>query len=161
MNKRLFAIALCLFGIALSAQAVSIKRYVRQGGTGRGLSWEEATGSIQAAVDGCRKAGAGTIYIAAGTYKEMVFLEYYTKDIAIRGSYPAAGGDSQDYKNNPTIIDGTNQMACLAMHGGRKHRTVLRRVVLVSGGPDSRYARHHRRRRALPLERLVLRPVQV
>lgn len=122
MKKRLLTALLPILAMALTAQTVDIKRYVKAGGTGRGTSWAEATGSIQSAVNDCKTAGSGTVYVAAGTYNELVSLPYHTKDITLLGSFPADGGDQQDYKNTPTIVDGMNQMACIALHGTKNIR---------------------------------------
>lgn len=93
--------------------ALDIKRYVKQGGTGNGTSWENACGSIQKAVDDCALAGSGSVYIAAGTFKEKVTVPSKSKSIKMYGGFPSNGGEKQDYKNNRTIIDGTGRSHCI------------------------------------------------
>lgn len=93
--------------------ALDIKRYVKQGGTGNGTSWENACGSIQKAVDDCALAGSGSVYIAAGTFQEKITIPSRSKSIKLYGGFPVNGGEKRDYKNNRTIIDGTGRSHCI------------------------------------------------
>ena len=69
--------------------------YVRQGGTGEGSSWDDATGSIQAAIDKATKE----VWVAAGTYNEKITLK---NDVDVLGGFAKTG-------NPDNKLDGTNR----------------------------------------------------
>lgn len=74
--------------ITLQAQEQGIVRYVREGGTGKGTSWEDATGSIQRAVSAVAAFGRGEVRVAGGKYPEMVKI--MGSDIRLIGSIDPA-----------------------------------------------------------------------
>ena len=47
--------------------------HVRQDSTGDGSSWENATGDLQAAIEGASLIGGGQVWVADGTYRPVVF----------------------------------------------------------------------------------------
>ena len=136
MENKIATLLLMLVMICFSAEtlALDIKRYVRVGGIGNGTSWENACGSIQKAVDNCKVAGSGTIYIAAGTYHERVTIENNAHDITILGGFPAEGGDKQDF-NNRSVIDGKNHYCCISVRHSKNIN--LDRLIVVNGGTGS------------------------
>ena len=133
-NMRTSRWLVLMVGICLSVQslsAVDIKRYVKVGGTGNGTSWENACGSIQQAVENCKVAGSGTVYIAEGVYYECVTFPLHTNNVKLLGSFPKDGGDKQDYMGTPSIIDGRNQPYCMQV----KHcQDVTIDGILMRGG---------------------------
>ena len=79
-------------------------QYVKVGATGSGSSWDDAGGSIQAAIDA---AGSGdVIYVAQGTYFTAVTLQSETQ---LFGGYEGLSGfpGTRDVEAYPTIIDGS------------------------------------------------------
>ncbi|MBE6287625.1 MAG: hypothetical protein E7099_05495 [Mediterranea massiliensis] len=99
-----------------SLSAIDIKRYVKVGGTGNGTSWENACGSIQQAIENCKVAGSGTVYIAEGVYYECVTFPSGTNNVKLLGSFPKDGGEKQSYRGTPSIIDGRNQPYCMQIN---------------------------------------------
>lgn len=130
-----FAIAFFLFlCLSTNVLAIDIKRYVKVGGTGNGTSWENACGSIQKAVDNCKLAGSGTIYIGAGVYHEKVVIENNANNITILGGFPSNGGDKQDYENF-AIIDGINHYCCISVRHSKNVN--IDGMTVINGGTGS------------------------
>lgn len=46
-------------------------RFVKQGATGSGVSWADASGDIQAMIDAAATCGGGEVWVASGTYKPV------------------------------------------------------------------------------------------
>ncbi|HOW96942.1 MAG TPA: choice-of-anchor Q domain-containing protein [Kiritimatiellia bacterium] len=75
--------------------------YVRQGATGNGTSWGEATGDLQGAIDAMSSAGGGQVWVAAGAYKPNSFpnggsgarQQHFSlrNGVAVLGGFPATG----------------------------------------------------------------------
>lgn len=87
--------------------ALSIKRYVRNGATGNGTSWQNACGSIQNAIDDVAPAGQGTVYIATARYNESVKIPVQSTGVHLIGGLSADGKDTiPDFQKNPVIIQG-------------------------------------------------------
>lgn len=84
----------------------------------RETSWENACGSIQQAVDHCKLAGSGTIYVAAGVYPEKVIIANGADSISILGGFPAQGGDRRA-GSQLSVIDGRNHDCCIAVRNSR------------------------------------------
>jgi len=103
----LLAIALCV-GIVSFSQTI---RYVKQGGTGTGTSWANASGNLKGILDA---AAANTqIWVAAGTYKPTTGTDrnasfVMKNDVAIYGGF--AGTETQlnarNFTTNITILSG-------------------------------------------------------
>jgi hypothetical protein len=137
-NKRAVTIPANLAGAVpcglLSDSFDGITRYVREGGTGDGLSWETASGDLQVMMDDLAAittyyTGPLIVKVGAGTYKpkykpnsdgtidpataakarDSVFI--LRKGVEIRGGYAAAGEDidetTRKARFNPdgTVID--------------------------------------------------------
>ena len=86
-----------LCAITLQAQEQGIVRYVREGGTGKGTSWEDATGSIQRAVNAVAAFGRGEVRVAGGKYAEMVKI--MGSDIRLIGSIDPATNEQSTITN--------------------------------------------------------------
>lgn len=134
MKNKIISILSVLVMLCVSTDAVAldIKRYVRVGGTGNGTSWENACGSIQKAVDNCKVAGSGTIYVAAGTYHERVTIEGNAHDITIIGGFPAEGGDEQNRFKYSSVIDGKNHYCCISVRHSKNIN--IDGLVVINGG---------------------------
>ncbi len=86
-------------------------RYVKAGGTGEGISWESASGDLQAMINISNTGGEvlvakGTYYptqTQSGTTRTQAFL--LNKAIKIKGGYDAATG-LRDPAANPTVLSG-------------------------------------------------------
>lgn len=120
VKLRLFGISgILLFLFALSAQAQTIK-YVKQGGTGAGTSWADASGNLQAMIDASE--ANGQVWVAAGTYiptlipDDLFYNENEThrtfllkNNVEVYGGFAAAGNPvftDRDWVANTTILSG-------------------------------------------------------
>lgn len=81
------------------------RRYVKQDGTGKGTSWEDASGDLQAMIDELATNNPnnllGEVWIAGGTYRPKTFLitgENYTATFCMRDGISVYGG----FKGNET-----------------------------------------------------------
>ena len=75
------------------------RRYVKQDGTGKGTSWEDASGDLQAMIDELATNNLnnlpGEVWIAGGTYRPKTFLitgENYTATFCMRDGISVYGG---------------------------------------------------------------------
>ena len=104
---------ICLTSMPLSAQ---ITRYVKEGGTGTGTSWADASGSLQAMLDAVKanSPDGGSIWVAAGTYTGQFNLDYGNfgtgqVPVTMLGGFPNTGtpglGDRAP-ANNLTNLSG-------------------------------------------------------
>lgn len=112
--KRALAVCSIAWGIALISAAHAGGIYVTPDGAGArtGADWDNALGSLQAAVDA--SAADGTIYLAAGNYTngpsgapDLCAITNKTS-ITIRGGYagtgtPGARGAGESVVQNPTV----------------------------------------------------------
>jgi len=111
-------LVLCSFGIHTEAQTI---RYVRENGTGDGLSWATAAGDLQAMINA--SAVGDEIWVAEGTYLPMrpannlgvVVLNdrnnafTFTKDLTIYGGFPAMGNPGmadREWEAHPSVLSG-------------------------------------------------------
>lgn len=89
-------------------------RYVRQGGTGAGTSWADASGNLQAMIE---SQDVQQVWVAAGTYKPTTntgpasrTLSFAMKNgVQILGGFPATGLPGLAERNpagNPTLLSG-------------------------------------------------------
>lgn len=85
-------------------------RYVKNGGTGNGSSWANATGDLRAAINA---DGVQEVWVAKGTYQPLSTTSFAMKNgIAIYGGFNNTGNPAmidRDWKNNPTILKGNNK----------------------------------------------------
>lgn len=78
--------------------SASRRRYVKEGGTGDGMSWNTAMGDPQKAIDELYEAAPGTVgevWIAKGTYEpksNMVSGQAHTASFRMRGGISVYGG---------------------------------------------------------------------
>lgn len=111
--------------------------YVRQGATGNGTSWDDATGSIQGAINKATKE----VWVAAGTYNERITLK---NDVDVLGGFAKTGnpdnkldGTNRDISNsNPdfmTIIDGQNGGRVVTQSGNFSALTTVEGFIIQNG----------------------------
>ncbi|WP_417354156.1 T9SS type A sorting domain-containing protein [Flavobacterium sp.] len=93
--------------------------YVREGATGQGSSWDDASGDLQAMIDA---PGVQQIWMGAGTYKPIrAMLDrfvidydnrdnsfYLNKELKIYGGFPSGNPsfDERDWNTNVTVLSG-------------------------------------------------------
>ncbi|MDR1893139.1 MAG: right-handed parallel beta-helix repeat-containing protein [Spirochaetales bacterium] len=119
--------------VTVAAEFISGWRYVKEGASGTGLSWADASGDPQRMMDEAAAAKAegapeALVRVAAGTYKPRYkpnsdgTTDYTTsgddrgstfilrEGVEVRGGYPAGGGDDASRNINPatnnTILSG-------------------------------------------------------
>jgi hypothetical protein len=89
------------------SHAMEINRYVKPDGTGKGTSWADAAGSINAALDAVFRAGSGTVYAGAGVYNEVVTIPNDSRNISLLGGYSEQDMETPDLEKNRVIIMGS------------------------------------------------------
>lgn len=111
--------------------------YVRQGGTGDGSTWDEATGSIQGAINNATKE----VWVAGGTYNERITLK---QGVNLLGGFAKTGnpdnvldGKNRDISNsNPnfqTIIDGQKGGRVVTQSVNFETQTIVEGFVIQNG----------------------------
>jgi len=88
-------------------------RHVKVGGTGNGMSWATAFGSIQDAVNAL---DSGEVWVAAGTYAPAVNPCVAMKErVALYGGFAGTETerDARAWQTNTTTIDGGGARRCL------------------------------------------------
>lgn len=91
-------------------------RYVTKTGTGSGLSWGDAAGSIQTAVDALGRLDCGEAWVAAGTYKstsgQVVAMAKY---VNLYGGFAGTetSREQRNWKTNVTTVDGEYNRSCV------------------------------------------------
>ncbi len=102
MNAKVFSthtVRLCA-GIFLLISLLSVNltaavRYVKQGGTGNGSTWGNASGDLQAMINA---SGAGDqVWVAAGTYSNGLFV--MKNGVEILGGFPNTGNPGLGARN--------------------------------------------------------------
>ncbi len=82
--------------------------YVKQGGTGDGSSWANASGNLQLVMD--RQFEGREVWVAEGTYyAPMPYFKLRNK-VKVYGGFPATGNPGfadRDYEEHPTILTTT------------------------------------------------------
>lgn len=79
-------------------------RYVKQGGTGDGTSWDKASGNLQRMIDDLADTG-GEVWVAAGSYSPTAYQlanKIYTASFRMRDGVSVYGGfdGTEDSKND-------------------------------------------------------------
>ena len=94
--KITMVIVICLLS-ALSAQAVQVVRYVKEGASGQGLSEDAPSGNLQAILKLSQQVEALTINLASGTYKLPVNVGNPTpyNNVVIIGGYENGNGNGE------------------------------------------------------------------
>jgi predicted outer membrane repeat protein len=88
-----------------------LKRYVKQGATGAGSSWQDASGNLQQIING--SLSGVEIWVAEGTYQPEDGQSFSMRDGAtIYGGFPADDNNAdmavRSPKDHPTILSGNN-----------------------------------------------------
>lgn len=130
LRRSLWVVLLSTLAVTLQAQST---RYVKQGGTGDGSNWVNASGDLQAMMNAA--ANGGTVYVAGGTYypttstdRTLPFLVPQAGNIKMLGGYNAATG-IRNITANPTILSGD-----IGVTGNRADNSYH---VLVIAGTDA------------------------
>ncbi|MEL1242677.1 choice-of-anchor Q domain-containing protein [Flavobacterium sp. DGU11] len=103
---------LLLFGVSMSGQTI---RYVKQGGTGNGTSWANASGDLQGMIDA---ANTEQVWVATGTYKPTLIVGTGTNDrhksflmkinVKIFGGFAGneTAASQRNWTDNVTVLSG-------------------------------------------------------
>ncbi|RZJ65763.1 MAG: hypothetical protein EOO45_16530, partial [Flavobacterium sp.] len=86
-------------------------RYVKQGGTGEGNSWVNASGNLQQILN--ESLPGEEVMVSAGTYQAAAGTSFVVKEgVSIYGGFPATGNPAmadRDFTANETILRGNNK----------------------------------------------------
>jgi hypothetical protein len=109
--------------------------YVKAGGTGSGISWECAIGSLQPAIDGA--ISGQQIWVAGGTYSPTG-LDYFTMKEGVKVYGGFAGGETDlasrnlNTTNNKSILQGNSEMYVIS-YENVTNTTVLDGFTITGG----------------------------
>jgi hypothetical protein len=98
--KKHFPFYLMLIAWSFAFSSTAANRYVSVGGSGNGLSWATAKGSIQSAIYDC--SAGDTVFVSSGTYNEAFAIK---DGVSVLGGYNASTGE-RDWQRFETILDG-------------------------------------------------------
>ncbi|MBB3842243.1 hypothetical protein FHS57_006274 [Runella defluvii] len=132
-------------------------RYVKEGGTGDGSSWANASGDLQAMINA--SADGEQVWVAAGTYKPTtatanVGITFALKNgVKLLGGFPATNNPTLADRNwvlNPTILSGNignvndekdnafHVVSILDIGGSSPNPTTLDGFIISDGYADDR-----------------------
>ncbi|MFD2571935.1 putative Ig domain-containing protein [Spirosoma soli] len=144
-------VASTVFSLTVGAVVSSPIRYVRQGGTGTGNSWADASGDLQSQIN---FAGAQQVWVAQGTYKPTTTtnrdISFAMREgVAIYGGFAPSGTPTLAERNPvsyTTVLSGdigvVNNPADNSYHVinnpvGLTNSAVLDGVVITGGYADN------------------------
>ncbi len=91
-------------------------RYVKQGGSGSGISWADAAGDIQAMIG---QYGVKQVWVAKGTYTTPLGGLKLKKEVAVYGGFADSGNPAFNERNwtvHTTTVDGGGQGSVIYNH---------------------------------------------
>lgn len=107
------ATILCfVFSLALVNLSAAAIHYVKEGGTGGGTSWADASGDLQGMI--FTAVAGDQVWVAAGLYKPTTttdrnFTFFLNDDVLIYGGFPNSGNPNfgdRDWTTHQTILSG-------------------------------------------------------
>ena len=127
-----WALALTL-ALTLAGAAKAATWYVRPGGDGSGMSWTDALGSVQAAINSA--TASDEIWVASGTYNEAITMK---SGIALYGGFSATETvrDQRDWVANETVLDASGKTE-RALSANEISRTVIDGLTITNSGPNT------------------------
>lgn len=127
---KLSFLSIVLFLGSVAIQAGS--HYVAVGGTGDGLSWSTASGSITLTLADCQTGDI--VYVSAGVYNEAIVLK---DGVQIMGGYHPQTG-VRDIDVNITTLDGAGlSNRLLTQTAGFVTPTTVEGFTLINGAPGT------------------------
>ncbi|AWH86362.1 hypothetical protein HYN59_15145 [Flavobacterium album] len=119
-------------GLTMSSQTV---RYVKQGGTGDGTSWANATGNLQSAINS--SSSGWHLYVAAGTYQPASGQSFSMKEgVKIYGGFAATGNPAfadRNWTANITVLLGNNAAVIVNDNNGVTNAALLDGFTITNG----------------------------
>ncbi len=136
MKKTLIFTMLLLMEVIISKAAT---RYVKQGATGTGVSWADASGDFQGMIDAAEEGDS--IWVAAGTYQPASGQSFSMKEgVKIFGGFAAAGSPSWTDRNWALYKDtlkGNNNSVILNEYNNLTNAAVLDGFIITDGNTFS------------------------
>ncbi|HWK04550.1 MAG TPA: T9SS type A sorting domain-containing protein [Puia sp.] len=136
-HRVLFALLLLSSGHLSRAQTI---RYVRQGATGAGTSWTDASGNPQAMITA--SATGNQVWVAAGTYQPASGQSFSMKEgVKIYGGFPSTGNPAmtdRQWTIQTTILQGNGSQVITNNNNGLTVAALLDGFT-VKGGVSVQY----------------------
>lgn len=106
-----FLLTTCFIALSFISISQNI-RYVIVGGTGNGISWQEASGDIQAMVNS--SSSGDQVWVAEGTYILSATL-HMKQGVNVYGGFDGTESslEQRDWETNETILDGNYSVVVL------------------------------------------------
>ncbi len=103
-------IPVCMLVFFMTTQTLAAIHYVKEGGSGGGTSWTDASGDLQAIINAA--VAGDQIWVAAGTYKPTTgtnrFISFTMRNgVAIYGGFPNMGNPGFNDRNPDPASNGT------------------------------------------------------
>jgi hypothetical protein len=133
MNKRITMTAFWLLFFVLKINA-QIIRYVKQDGTGNGLTWTTASGNLQQVIDA--SSPNDEVWIAAGVYQPSSGESFSMKsDVAIFGGFAGTEGSKlqRNWKDNLTTLKGNNNVVIRNDGNNLTYSSILDGFTITNG----------------------------
>ena len=109
--------------------------YVKQGGTGSGISWADASGNLQAVIDS--SPSGSEIWVAAGTYQRAGGQSFTMKQgVVIYGGFAPTGTPTFAERNAtlyPAILQGNNASVISNDNNGLTATAILDGFTITGG----------------------------
>lgn len=103
--------------------------YVKENGSGSGISWDDATGDVQKAIETASAAGIPEVWIAKGTYYPTSWPSGLTLDehrhFSLRNNVSVIGGFAGNEMSADERVDGENETKLSGYDSGSETNSVL------------------------------------
>lgn len=117
-----------------NAQSVVV-RYVKQGGTGAGTSWAQASGDLQAMINASSEGDQ--VWVVAGEYQPAAGQSFTMKEgVGIYGGFPDTGNPGmgvRNWKSNETVLRGNGNSVIKNELNNLTNSTVLDGFTVTGG----------------------------
>lgn len=114
-------------------------RYVREGASGNGYSWESPSGDLQKMID--QSSVGNQVWVAAGTHQPKAGQAFSMKEgVKIYGGFPATGSPTMEQRNwavNTTVLQGNGNRVIRNNDNGLTTAALLDGFTITGGNNDT------------------------